>query len=40
MTRASADPLTEAAEMGARMLAGTELFGRIRDRDVKIASSP
>lgn len=40
MTRASADPLTKAAQMAARMLGGTELFGRIRDQDVTIASSP
>ena len=40
MTRASADPLTKAAQMAARMLGGTELFGRIRDQDVTIATSP
>ena len=39
MTQPSADPVAQAAQMGSRMLAGTELFGRIRDQDVKIATS-
>ena len=40
MTQASTDPMTEAAQIGQRMLAGTELFGRIRDKDVQIGASP
>ena len=37
---ASAGVMTEAAHMGAKLLAGTELFGRLRDADVQIATTP
>ena len=37
---AAASAMTEAARIGAKMLAGTELFGRLRDQDVQIATTP
>jgi polyhydroxyalkanoate synthase len=40
MTQASVNPMAAAAQLGARMLAGTERLSRIRDKDVRIATSP
>lgn len=37
---AAAGAMTEAASMGAKLLAGTELFGRLRNTDVQIATTP
>ena len=37
---AAADAMTETARLGAKLLAGTELFGRLRDADVQIATTP
>lgn len=37
---AAAGAMAEAARLGAKLLAGTELFGRLRDTDVQIATTP
>lgn len=37
---AGAGAMTETARLGAKLLAGTELFGRLRDTDVQIATTP
>ena len=37
---ASAGMMTEAARIGAKLLAGSELFARLRDTDVQIATTP
>ena len=37
---APAGAVTEAARMGAKLLAGTDLFNRLRDADVQVATTP
>lgn len=37
---AAASAMTETARLGAKLLAGTELFGRLRNTDVQIATTP
>lgn len=37
---AMAGAMTESAKLGSKLLAGTELFARLRDADVQIATTP
>ena len=37
---ATAGAMTEGAKLGSKLLAGTELFSRLRDADVQIATTP
>ncbi len=37
---AAAGAMAETARLGAKLLAGTELFGRLHDTDVQIATTP